>query len=59
MGDIPSSEWFQAIADGKAATPFTTERIEALTRQAEIQRACGAELMDYDRDYRRGAEPIP
>jgi len=52
-------EWKQALADEKAATRFSTEWFEALDRQAEIQRACGAELMDYDRDYRRGAEPTP
>jgi len=52
-------EWEQAITDGMATTPFSTERIEALTRQAEIQRACGTELMKYDRNYREGAEPIP
>lgn len=53
------NEWKQAIADGNAATPYSTEHIDALTRQAEIQRACGAELMGYARDYQAGAEPIP
>ena len=52
-------EWKQALADEKAARRCSTEWIEALDRQAENQRACGAELMDYDRDYRRGAQPIP
>ena len=52
-------EWEQALADEKAATPYSTEWIEALSRQAEIQRACGANVMFRGRNYRNGAEPIP
>ncbi len=52
-------EWEQAIADRNAATPCSTSWIDALTRLAEIQRACGANVMHYARDYRNGAEPIP
>ena len=52
-------EWKQALADEKAATPYSTEWIEALSRQAEIQRACGANVMFRGRHYRNGAEPIP
>ncbi len=52
-------EWKQAIADEKAAAPFSTESIDALTRQAEVERAIGADKEGFPRDYLCGAEPIP
>ena len=52
-------EWWQARADEKAATPFSTESIDALTRQAEVERAIGADKEGFPRDYLDGAEPIP
>ena len=52
-------EWHQAMADAKAATPFSTESIDALTRQAEVERAIGADKEGFARDYLGGAEPIP
>ena len=52
-------EWMQAMADEKAATPFSTESIDALTRQAEVERAIGAYKEGFARDYLGGAEPIP
>jgi len=52
-------EWKQAMADARAATPFSTESIDALTRQAEVERAIGADKEGFPRDYLGGAEPIP
>ena len=52
-------EWMQAMADAEAATPFSTESIDALTRQAEVERAIGADKEGFARDYLGGAEPIP
>ena len=52
-------EWGLAMADEMAATPFSTESIDALTRQAEVERTIGAEMEGFPREYFDGVEPIP
>ena len=52
-------EWWQANEAARAATPFSPESIDALTRQAEVERAIGADKEGFPRDYLGGAEPIP
>ena len=42
-----------------AAEPLSMESVFAETRIAEIQRACGAAVCHYGRDYMNGDEPIP
>lgn len=52
-------EWRKAAEEARTAKPLSPEHIEALTRQAAIERACGAEMMGYDRSYLDGKEPVP
>ena len=51
-------EWEQACADANHAEDFSPERLDALNRQAEVERACGADVLLMPRDYRGGDEPV-
>jgi len=44
-------EWGQASADAEAATPLSTESIDALMRQAKAERAIGADMEGFPPDY--------
>lgn len=52
-------EWRKAVEEARKANLLSPEHIEALTRKAEIERACGAEQMGYARNYLDGKEPVP
>jgi hypothetical protein len=52
-------EWNEAGKEAGAAEPLSMESVYVGTRIAEIQRACGAAVCHYGRDYMYGDEPIP
>ena len=52
-------EWHAARAAVYAAEDLSSDHIAALTRVAEVQRACGLELLGFARKYMYGREPLP
>ena len=49
----------EVMEEVRCAADGNSEYFAALTRKAEIERACGAHIMGYARKYRDGSEPAP